>query len=75
MNQVSLELRNVTKRFEKELVLDGISLQVEKGEFLTLLGSSGCGKTTTLRIAAGLETPDQGQVLLNGEDVTALPPE
>ncbi|MBQ1311340.1 MAG: ABC transporter ATP-binding protein [Blautia sp.] len=75
MNQVSLELRNVTKRFEKELVLDGISLQVEKGEFLTLLGSSGCGKTTTLRIIAGLETPDQGQVLLNGEDVTALPPE
>ena len=52
-----------------------ISLDVARGEFVTLLGASGCGKTTTLRIISGLETPDEGTVLLDGRDVTALPPE
>ena len=70
-----LELKNVTKRFGDTEVLNGISISIEKGEFITLLGPSGCGKTTTLRIMAGLETPDGGQVLLEGRDVTALPPE
>ena len=72
----SLEIRDIHKSFEPGTeVLSGISLKVRRGEFITLLGSSGCGKTTTLRIIAGLELPDSGSVFLNGEDVTALPPE
>ena len=52
-----------------------MAASIDKGEFITLLGSSGCGKTTTLRIIAGLETPDSGKVYLEGKDVTALAPE
>lgn len=71
-----MELKDIRKGFEKETdVLRGISLVIEKGEFITLLGSSGCGKTTTLRIIAGLETPDGGKVFLDGRDVTELEPE
>ncbi len=69
-----LELRNLTKSFGTNQVLKGINMDIEEGEFITLLGSSGCGKTTTLRIIAGLEEPDEGQVLLNGTDITALEP-
>lgn len=69
-----LELRDITKSFGETQVLRGISLSIQKGEFITFLGSSGCGKTTTLRIIAGLESPDSGQVLLGGEDVTAVQP-
>lgn len=76
MTEICLELKNIRKGFsDQEEVLRGISLSIEKGEFITLLGSSGCGKTTTLRIIAGLETPDSGQVFLEGRDVTALNPE
>lgn len=75
MTEISLELRNIKKRFtQEEDVLQGISLSIEKGEFITLLGASGCGKTTTLRIIAGLEMPDEGAVFLDGKDVTALDP-
>ena len=74
MTHTILELKNVAKHFGDTEVLNGISISIAKGEFITLLGPSGCGKTTTLRIIAGLESPDQGQVLLSGEDVTALPP-
>ena len=71
-----MELKNIRKGFsDEEEVLKGISLAIGKGEFITLLGSSGCGKTTTLRIIAGLEMPDAGQVFLDGKDVTALNPE
>jgi len=69
-----LEFIEVSKRFGDQVVLDNINLTVEDGEFFSLLGSSGCGKTTLLRIAAGLETPDKGRVVLNGEDITHLPP-
>ena len=76
MTKICLELKNITKSFTKEdAVLNGINLTIHKGEFITLLGSSGCGKTTTLRIVAGLEMPDSGQVFLDGEDVTLLAPE
>ena len=75
MAEVSLELKEIKKSFtEGEAVLDNISLEISKGEFITLLGSSGCGKTTTLRIIAGLEQPDAGSVWLNGREVTGLEP-
>ena len=75
MEEVSLELKEIKKSFtEGEAVLDNISLEISKGEFITLLGSSGCGKTTTLRIIAGLEQPDAGSVWLDGREVTGLEP-
>ena len=75
MAKISLELKEIKKSFtEGEAVLDNISLEISKGEFITLLGSSGCGKTTTLRIIAGLEQPDAGSVWLDGREVTGLEP-
>lgn len=75
MGEVILSLQHISKNFGEGNVLDDISLDVERGEFITLLGASGCGKTTTLRIVSGLETPDTGSVFLSGKDVTKLPPE
>lgn len=69
-----LEFRNITKRFGDVVAVDNVSFSIKNGEFFSLLGSSGCGKTTLLRIAAGLEMPDSGQVILNGQDITHLPP-
>lgn len=75
MGEILLELKNIEKHFGTEAnVLNGLSLAIEKGEFITFLGASGCGKTTTLRIIAGLEMPDGGQVFLKGQDVTAVEP-
>jgi putative spermidine/putrescine transport system ATP-binding protein/spermidine/putrescine transport system ATP-binding protein len=74
MSDLVLELQNVTKRFGAVTAVDGISLAVTQHEFFALLGPSGSGKTTMLRLIAGLEAPDEGKVLINGQDVTALPP-
>jgi len=65
----------LSKRFTDTLAVDEVTLTVEPGETVGLVGPSGCGKTTTLRAIAGFETPDQGRVLFDGEDVTDVPPE
>ena len=69
-----VELKNVSKSFDGELVLDHIDLDIYDNEFLTLLGPSGCGKTTTLRIIGGFETADEGEVVFMGEEISAVPP-
>ncbi len=70
-----IELKHVKKVFDDETIaVDDFNLEVKKGEFVTFLGPSGCGKTTTLRMIAGFELPTSGQILLNGEDISRLPP-
>ncbi len=69
-----IEIRGVTKRFGAFTAVNHVSLTVNAGEFITLLGPSGCGKTTLLRLLAGFETPDEGAILLDGEDVSHVPP-
>jgi putrescine transport system ATP-binding protein len=64
----------VSKRFGKVPAVERLSLDIYPGEFFALLGPSGCGKTTLLRLLAGFETPDEGRVLLDGEDISAVPP-
>jgi ABC-type Fe3+/spermidine/putrescine transport system ATPase subunit len=70
-SNVLLDFSNVVKRYGDTPVVDGISFTVEPGEFFTLLGPSGCGKTTTLRLLAGLETPDAGEITLQGRTLAA----
>jgi putrescine transport system ATP-binding protein len=69
-----LEIAGVSKHFGKVAAVEDVSLTIERGTLFALLGPSGCGKTTLLRIIAGLETPDRGRIVIDGIDVTALPP-
>jgi spermidine/putrescine transport system ATP-binding protein len=69
-----VEFRAVTKRFGDLTAVSSVSLQVRSGEFLSLLGPSGCGKTTSLRMIAGFEQPDEGEILIGGEDAVGTPP-
>ena len=69
-----IELKNVGKSFDDVVVVEDFNLEVKKGEFVTFLGPTGCGKTTTLRMIAGFEIPTEGQITLKGEDISKLPP-
>ena len=69
-----IELRNVTKAYGDNVVVKNMNLYVNDNEFITFLGPSGCGKTTTLRMIGGFETPNSGEIILNGEVVNNLPP-
>ena len=69
-----LQVDAVVKRFDRFTAVDRLSLDIRAGEFFALLGPSGCGKTTLLRMLAGFETPDAGQILLNGRDIAGVPP-
>lgn len=74
MSENIIELRNIKKVFDDTVVVENFNLTVKKGEFVTFLGPSGCGKTTTLRMIAGFEFPTSGEILLNGEDISHIPP-
>lgn len=73
MAEKCIELKGITKSFDGQIVLNKMNLDIHENEFVTLLGPSGCGKTTTLRIIGGFETADEGEVLLNGVDISRLP--
>ena len=69
-----IQLEHVSKLFDETAAVEDVSFYVRKGEFITFLGPSGCGKTTTLRMIAGFDIPTSGRILLNGKDITDLPP-
>src|SRR5579863_4216202 len=69
-----VEIDQVSKRFGDFVAVDNVSLQIERGEIFCLLGASGCGKTTLLRMLAGFETPTAGKLLIDGQDLAAVPP-
>ena len=73
-NENIIEIKNIYKSFGDKRILNDVSLYVKRGEFLTLLGPSGCGKTTLLRILAGFGNADSGEILINGKDITGIPP-
>ena len=72
--QPIIEIKNLTKEFDGQLILKGFDLSIYENQFVTFLGPSGCGKTTTLRMISGFEMPTSGSILLNGEDIAQLPP-
>ena len=74
MSKKLINFVNITKSYGDNVILDDLNLYIRENEFITLLGPSGCGKTTTLRILGGFETPDRGQVIFDGQDITNLPP-
>lgn len=73
-DNIIIELKNITRRFDDMVAVENVNLKIKKGEFVTLLGPSGCGKTTTLRMIAGFDVPTEGSILLNGKDITNIPP-
>ena len=73
-NKNIIDLRDIVVEFDGERVLDGLNLTIKDGEFVTLLGSSGCGKTTTLRVIAGFLQPDSGTVLFDSKEINGVPP-
>lgn len=75
MEENILSLQNITKSFDNQIILEDLNLDIKRNEFVTLLGPSGCGKTTTLRMIAGFTMPDQGNVIMEGTDITTLPTE
>ena len=74
MKKVLIELKNITKKFDEDVIVDDLNLKIYENEFLTLLGPSGCGKTTTIRMIAGFETPNAGQIIIDGKVINDLPP-
>ncbi|MBW1979712.1 MAG: ABC transporter ATP-binding protein [Deltaproteobacteria bacterium] len=73
-NSAILELRNITKRFGSLVAVNDVSFSLQRGKLVTFLGPSGCGKTTLLRTISGFLEPDQGEIILDGEEITSLPP-
>ena len=67
--QTAIEFRNIKKAYGDKVVLEGFNLTVEKGEFVTIIGSSGCGKTTALKMVNGLIEPTEGDILVDGESI------
>ncbi len=74
MNKELIQLIDISKSFDGQMVLDELNLSIHENEFVTLLGPSGCGKTTTLRILGGFTGPDKGRVVFDGQDITQIPP-
>jgi multiple sugar transport system ATP-binding protein len=70
----TVHVKNLVKKFDQNIAINNTTMEITDGMFMVFLGPSGCGKTTTLRCIAGLEIPDGGQILIDGEDVTKLPP-
>ncbi|WP_353169586.1 ATP-binding cassette domain-containing protein, partial [Providencia sp.] len=70
-----VELKSLNKGFDGKQIISELDLTIQNGEFLTILGPSGCGKTTVLRLIAGLEDVDDGQIILDGQDITDIPAE
>jgi spermidine/putrescine transport system ATP-binding protein len=71
---LAVEIKNVSKKFGDFTAVNNVSLEIQRGEFFALLGPSGCGKTTLLRMIAGFEEPNEGNILIQGENVTGVPP-
>ena len=74
MSNAVIELKNISKSFGEEDILENFSVEIKKHAFVTILGPSGCGKTTMLRLIGGFETPDSGEILFDGENITNIPP-